>query len=146
MKSMNEPLTKREVEYLLSVELLTQDAWPARITDIAKSLGVKTPSAVELVNGLIAKKLLQRGPSGIRLTGLGARELQGMHRSHRLLESMLLRIGMKPAEACTESRRIDLYSSKELLRAICKYLGHPVSCPHKMQITPDPGCCPERLS
>ncbi len=136
-------LTQRELDCVLTVEALTSKGWPARITDIAGSLGVRAPSAIELVNKLVAKRLLERGPSGIRLAKLGTEELQEMHRSHRLLETMLLKIGMKPAAACVESRRIDRYSSDELVRAICKYLGHPATCPHKMPIAPDPRCCPE---
>ncbi len=135
-------LTLREFDCLLAVESLSHEGWPARLIDIAEALHIRPPSAVELVNKLIAKKLLERGPSGIRLASLGTAELREMHRAHRLLEIMLLRIGMKPAAACVESKRIDRYSSRELVRALCKYLGHPATCPHNMPIEPDPRCCP----
>lgn len=139
--SPTETLSTRELDCLIAVESLSQNGWPARTTDIAGALHVKAPSAVEIISRLHSKHLLERGPGGVRISRTGYKTLTEMHRSHRIVESLLTNLGMKPEIACRESKKIDRYVSKEVTRAFCSYLGHPTACPDHMPIEPDPKCC-----
>ncbi len=134
-------LSQRELDCLIAVESLSQAGWPARTTDIARGLLVKAPSAVEMISRLQSKHLLEKGPGGARVSQLGYRMLREVHRSHRIFETMLTNLGIKPELACRESKKIERYVSKEVTRAFCSYLGHPSSCPDHMPIDPDPKCC-----
>ena len=134
-------LTKRETDCLLVVESLSQDRWPARIGEVAHRLNVSTPSAVELVDRLQSKRMLERGPGGVRLSRIGNAGLLGVHRAHRLFENMFTRMGMRPEAACRESGIMDRHLSREALKVVCRYLGHPKTCPHDLPIEPDPSCC-----
>ncbi len=134
-------LTSREFDCLVAVDWLCRDGWPARTVDLARVLRVKPPSVVELVSRLGAKRVLERGPAGVRLSETGSRELGEVRRSHRIFEMMLTRFGMSPEVACRESRKLDRHSSVPVVRAICTYLGHPRTCPHHRPIDPDPECC-----
>lgn len=124
-----------------TIELLTRNEWPARITDIAKSLRVKPPSVVELVDRLHEKGMLERGPGGIRISKSGTTGLREIHRSHRIFELMLTQMGMPLEVACRESKRVEGHSSRNVIKAICNYLGHPRVCPHGVPIEPDLTCC-----
>ena len=134
-------LSPRELDCLIAIESLSQKGWPARTSDIARTLRVKPPSAVELNLRLQSKRLLVKGPGGVRVSRIGLLTLREIHRSHRILEVMFANLGLAPDVACRESKKIDRYVSKEVTRAFCNYLGHPSSCPDQMPIAPDPQCC-----
>lgn len=134
-------LSLRELDCLIAIESLSQKGWPARTSDIARMLRVKPPSAVEIILRLQSKRLLEKGPGGVRVSRIGHLTLREMHRSHRILESMFASLGLPADVACRESKKIDRYVSKEVTRAFCNYLGHPSACPDHMPIEPDPKCC-----
>ncbi len=134
-------LSPREIDCLIAIETLGQKGWPARTIDIARTLRVKPPSAVEIILRLQSKRLLEKGPGGVRVSPAGHTALNEMHRSHRILETMLANLGLSPDVACRESKKIDRYVSMEVTRAFCNYLGHPSACPDNMPIEPDPKCC-----
>jgi DtxR family Mn-dependent transcriptional regulator len=134
-------LSQRELDCLMAIESLTKAGWPARTSEIAKTLHVKAPSAVEIIGRLHSKHLLEKGPGGAKISNQGYRMLGGVHRSHRILETMLANLGIPTNIACQESKKIDRYLSKEVTRAFCSYLGHPKTCPDNMPIQRDPKCC-----
>ncbi len=134
-------LSGRELDCLIAVESLSHAGWPARTTDIAGVLHVKAPSAVEIIGRLHSKHLLEKGPGGVRASRAGIRILSEVHRSHRILETLLTSLGISAEVACRESKRIDRYVSSEVTRAFCSFLGHPKACPDNMPIERDPGCC-----
>ena len=139
--TMNASLNPREIDCLIAIESLSEKGWPARTSDIARILRVNPPSAVEIILRLQSKRLLEKGPGGVRVSRVGHVTLREMHRSHRILETMFANLGLTPDVACRESRKIDRYVSKEITRAFCNYLGHPSACPDHMPIEPDPKCC-----
>ncbi len=136
-----EALSQRELDCLVAVESLSDSGWPARTKDIAKTLQVRAPSAVEIIHRLQEKHFLEKGPGGVKVSFPGHRVLGEVHRSHRIMESMLANIGVPPEVACRESKKIDRYVSREVTRAFCNYLGHPKACPDNMPIQADPKCC-----
>lgn len=136
-----ESLSQRELDCLIAVESLSDGGWPARTKDIAKTLHVRAPSAVEIIHRLQRKRFLEKGPGGVKVSSAGHRVLGEVHRSHRIMETMLTNMGVPPEVACRESKKIDRYVSKEVTRAFCNYLGHPKACPDNMPIQADPKCC-----
>ncbi len=136
-----EALTDREIDFLFAIESLAKGGWPARIVDIARLRGVSAPSAIEMVGRLRTRSVVEKGPGGIKVSSRGEKILSEIRRSHRILETILTRMGMNPDTACSESKSIDRHLSRGVTQTICAYLDHPKTCPDAMPIEPDPECC-----
>jgi DtxR family Mn-dependent transcriptional regulator len=127
-------LTRRHFECMSIVNDLTSGGWPARVKDIAARLNVRPPTAVEFLLKLTETGLIQKGPSGYRLTDKGTEELKKATRTHRLMETLLTKAGIPLEEACKISHSLGVEMENKTVEALCSHLSHPDTCPHGQPI------------
>lgn len=136
LAKMHQPLSRRDRDCLYSVHLLSTDGWPARVKDIAGKMGISAPTAVEFLERLKRLALVEKGPSGYRLSKKGLACFNEATRTHRLLETLLARNGLPLEEACKVSSSIGNPIAESQLEKLCSNLSHPETCPHGRPIPP----------
>jgi DtxR family Mn-dependent transcriptional regulator len=132
-------MTPRELECLRAIERLTRAGWPAKLASIAAELGVRPPTALELMERLRSRGLVLKGPTGYRLSDQGASFALQLSRAHRLLEVIFEKAGLPAEKACQYSSRMDAQLPDEALDALCRLLNHPRRCPHGNPIPGEEG-------
>lgn len=98
--------------------------------DIASMMRVSPPTAVEFLEKLKGMSLVEKGPSGYRLSKKGVTYFNGATRTHRLLETLLVRNGLPIDEACRVSSSLGIPISEADLEKLCARMQHPETCPH----------------
>lgn len=98
--------------------------------DVANRMKVSPPTAVGFLDKLKGMALVEKGPSGYRLSKKGVDCLNDATRSHRLLETLLVRNGLLPDEACRVSSSLGGPIREPELEKLCANLSHPETCPH----------------
>lgn len=139
-------ITENVEEYLEALFILEEKGKSmAKITEVAETLGVAPPSAVEML-----KKIERRGlvdymaRTGVSLTPNGRKLARRIVRNHRLAELLLtqiLKIEMDDASQESVACAIEHHISDKIAEAVCTKLGHPRKCPHGNNI-PVGRCCP----
>lgn len=127
---MNPALSRREYDYIDSVHSLSSDGWPARVKDVAARLKVAPPTAVEFLEKLVGMSLVEKGPSGYRLSKKGEEQYVEATRTHRLFETLLARNGIPLEEACRISSSLGGAVNEADLESLCAHMRHPETCPH----------------
>jgi len=128
-------------EYLEALAMLEQEGRsPATITDVARKLRVKAPSAVQMLRRIAARGHVTYLPhTGVRLTRAGRKIGMRMVRNGRLMEVFItntLRIPLDIRLAHT----VEHSMTETFADALCGFLGHPRECPHGYKI-PVGRCC-----
>jgi len=95
---------------------------------------VAPPTAVGFLDKLVGKALIEKGPSGYKLSSQGITWLKEATRVHRLLETLLARTGMSLDEACRIAASVGADVDAAAVEKLCAHLSHPDSCPHGMPI------------
>ncbi len=131
-------LSRRDYDYIESVHALSSRGWPARVKDIAATLKVAPPTAVEFLDKLVSRSLVERGPSGYRLSKAGIACFNGATRTHRLFETLLTRSGIPLEEACRISSGFGSTINEADLERLCAHMSHPEKCPHGKPIPVGP--------
>lgn len=126
---MSTSLSKREYACIESVHALSTGGWPARVKDVAARMNVTSPTAVEFLDKLLALKLVEKGPSGYRLSQEGIARFNDVTRAHRLFETLLASTGIPLEEACRISTSVGSIDV-DTMETICAHLSHPSTCPH----------------
>lgn len=112
----------------------------AKISWVAKRLGVAPPSVVEMFKKLNEQDLVKYHPyRGVRLAELGRVIARRLVRHHRLIEVLMkqtLEIDVDENIACG----IEHHMTGEFTRALCTLLKHPRKCPHG-NLIPTGNCC-----
>lgn len=105
---------------------------PVRTKDLAERIGVRLPSATNMVKALSDRGLATWRPyRGAELTEAGRLEALRVIRKHRLIEVFLVRtLEMGWDEVHAEAERLEHAVSDRLLDRIDAMLGHPQSDPH----------------
>ena len=129
-------ITDRDYDCIVTLQNLTSSGWPARVKDIAEDMKVKPPTAVEFLGRLTSESLVEKGPTGYRISKKGTKLLDNVARAHRLLETLLFRAGMSSEKACRISTSIDRNLDDWAVTEICNQLKHPKTCPHGIPIPP----------
>lgn len=107
----------------LIADLLKQQG-EARLTDIARRLGVAHPTAAKAVARLKREGLVTSRPyRGVFLTETGAEMAQRVHARHRLVVELLLAVGVPPEAAETDAEGIEHYVSDTSLAAFERFLA-----------------------
>lgn len=127
---MNVNLSRRDYECMESVHDLSSQGWPARVKDVAGKMKVKSPTALEFLDKLIGAGLVEKGPSGYRLTAEGTRCFDEALRAHRLLETLFTRNGIGLETACRMSSFVGGSIDEADLEKLCANMSHPQTCPH----------------
>ncbi|MDG6997867.1 MAG: metal-dependent transcriptional regulator [Nitrososphaerota archaeon] len=127
---MTDNLSKRDYDCIQSIYFLSSGGWPARVKDIASRLKVKPPTVVEFLDKLTKMKLVEKGPSGYKLSEKGALLMSKLTRAHRLFETLLTEVGIPLGKACTISSSVEGHIDNKTLQQLCSHLSHPETCPH----------------
>ncbi len=127
---MGPSLSKRDYDCIEAVDALSLNGWPARVRDVAGRMKVTPPTAVQFLDKLIEMDLVEKGPSGYRLSRRGTVCLNEATRAHRLLETLLVRSGLPLREACRVSSSLSLPIDEVDLEKLCAHMSHPDRCPH----------------
>lgn len=143
---MSRGLTKREAEYLKVIFNLLSERSSIGSLEIANNLGISCATASETLRKLSEKGLVVREPwRGVRLTGLGLKEVSRIIRNHRIFETYAHNVLLLSLdEACENARNVELYLSERIVDSMCRVLGHPKKCPHNRDIPQGVSCCTGR--
>ena len=123
-------LSRRDYDCIESVHTLSSGGWPARVKDVAERMQVRPPTAVEFLDKLMEMRLVDKGPSGYRLSQEGTACYNQARRAHRLFETLLSQAGIPLEEACELSSSIEGSIDDESIAKLCSHLSHPDTCPH----------------
>lgn len=123
-------LSRRELDCIISVHALSSDGWSARVKDVASMLEVSPPTALQFLDKLKSLGLVEKGRSGYRLSSRGVDRFNESTRTHRLMETLLVRNGLSLEEACRVSSSLRLPIGEADLEKLCAKMSHPDKCPH----------------
>jgi len=143
---MKMEITENVEEYLEALFILDEKGKKiAKITEVAESLKVTPPSAVEMLKKIEKQGLVNyRARVGVSLTKSGrklAREIVRNHRLAELLLSKILKVDIDDASQESVACAIEHHISGKIAEAVCTKLRHPKKCPHGNDI-PIGKCCP----
>ena len=141
-------LSPRDVDYLMVVYHLTHTKGTARISDVARYLGVAKPTASLMLKKLMRSGLVRRVDSGYALTDDGLSICTDMFIKHTIIETALSRLGLDPDDACLLAREIEVLIPMDKALKIWEGMGRPERCPHSDPIrcsTPPPLSCRVRV-
>lgn len=125
-------LTESEEEYLEAMYRLEGGKKQVKVGDLAKDLGVKEPSVVEMLKKLESKDFLDYEKyKGAKLTEKGEEEGMKVTRRHRLAERLLCDVLDRELpsvheEACKLEHSLASQTADEIARV----LENPETCPH----------------
>ncbi|ADD07938.1 metal-dependent transcriptional regulator [Candidatus Aciduliprofundum boonei] len=97
---------------------------------MAEIMNVKRPTAYEVLNKLAGMGYLKKDMGKYTLTEEGMALARRVVRNHRIIETMLYRMGIEADRACTIASRIQVNIEDDVVELICNRLGNPKECPH----------------
>ncbi|MFN4337183.1 MAG: metal-dependent transcriptional regulator [Candidatus Nitrosocaldus sp.] len=129
--------------YLKAIWMLNERGEEAKVSIIAKVLGIKQPSVVQMLRKLHRRGYVMYANGKAELTDKGSEIGRQMVRNSRLLEVLMknaLRIDLDEEMVCG----MEHHMSKRFADAICTLLNHPRICPHGYAI-PEGICCKNNI-
>lgn len=102
------------------------------ITDIAVQLGLKTPTVLEKIKGMVIKKLISYNKiSGVQLSKTGFDVAANIVRRHRIWETYLYKeLKFSWSEVHEIAEQLEHVNSTKLIEKIYAILGYPKFDPH----------------
>ncbi len=128
-------ISKREYDYLTVIKKYNDGKTGAKITRIAKEMGISPASVFEEIDHLVDKNLVRKERDGIWITDSGEREYEEWTKTHRVVETFLVRLGFDEKSACDFSKKFDYAVPEEVMEKLYVYLGKPKKCPHGGEIS-----------
>ena len=124
--------TRSQEDYLKALYLLSGDARPVPTRELARRLGISSPSVSEMVTRLSAQGLVEHDRyRGQQLTREGRKVALELVRHHRLLEMFLVQVlGYHWDEVHDEAERLEHVISERMEQRIFELLGRPELDPH----------------
>ena len=124
--------TRAQEDYLKALYLLGGDERPVPTRELARRLGISSPSVSEMVTRLSAQGLVEHDRyRGQQLTREGRKVALELVRHHRLLEMFLVRVlGYSLDEVHEEAERLEHVISERMEQRIFDLLGRPELDPH----------------
>ncbi len=135
MEHKTNDVSRRERDCLVVLEEETKDNFPMRLHQIADSLGVKPPTALNVIKRLEQKGLARSRGGMVVLTESGDRAARSILLVHRTFESLLCQSGVPENSACVEAAEVDFIIQESDARLILKKIGNPKYCPHGKPIS-----------
>jgi len=125
-------LSSSEEEYLEAIyRRQTEAGEQAKVKDLAKSLGVKEPSVVQMLNKLRNRGLVTYDRSGAMLTERGRDQAFKVVRRHKLAERLLCDVfGHELPGVHEHACELEHVLDDELTERIDAMLKKPATCPH----------------
>ncbi|HEV8361560.1 MAG TPA: metal-dependent transcriptional regulator [Candidatus Thermoplasmatota archaeon] len=129
-------------EYLEALAMLEQEGTArATITEVARRMRIKAPSAVQMLKRLADKGLVRYyAREGVALTAKGRKIGMRMVRNGRLMEAFMTDFLKMPLDIKV-AHTVEHGMSDAFADALCTLMAHPVSCPHGYPMPPG-ACCP----
>jgi DtxR family Mn-dependent transcriptional regulator len=125
--------------YLKAIWCIREKREDVKVSSIAKLLGVKQPSVVQMLRKLDLAGMVHYDATGVKMSPVGNQIGRQMIRNTRLLEVLMkdaLKIEIDEEMVCgIEHHMKDIFTN-----ALCTLLNHPKSCPHGHEI-PRGKCC-----
>ena len=139
-------MSRATEDYLKTIYQLTTRGEVVTTGQLARELGVSSPSVSAMVKRLEDGELVDRpDPRSLRLTVTGEQAALRVVRRHRLLETFLFRAAGVPwDEVHAEAELLEHALSERLEERIDAALGHPSHDPHGDPIPPRTGSHDER--
>ena len=110
-------------DYTELIADLTEEFGEARITDIARRLGVTHPTANKAVLRLKREGLVISRPyRGVFLTDAGQALAEASRRRHLTVEDFLVALGIDPDTARRDAEGIEHHVSEETLAAFARFV------------------------
>lgn len=124
--------THASLEYLVTLRNIAASGQQATVASLARHMHLSPQAASEMVQRLIADKLVQHvDRRGLVLTRRGQGLADALFRRHALLEWLLTEVvGMGWAESDPEAHRLQGALSEAVEERLDAMLGHPETCPH----------------
>ena len=126
-------LTSAQEDYLRAIFVLQEKAGePARVTQIAKYMGLTKPTVSERLKDLARQKLvIARFYGRVSLTATGAQEAQKLTYKHRLAEVFLHSVlGVPKSQVHAEAHKLEHAFSDRTTSRLAAFLGDPKVDPH----------------
>ncbi|MEM0304368.1 MAG: metal-dependent transcriptional regulator [Saccharolobus sp.] len=127
-------LSRRELSYLLTIKKYNDEGEGCKINRIAKDLKIAPSSAFEEISHLEEKGLVKKKNDGIWITDEGLKGITSLIKAHRVIEILLVNIGIDKQNACEYSKQFDYLVPQEIIEKLYNYLGKPSACPHGLEI------------
>ncbi len=126
---MTAELTRRERDCLIAIGDNSTN-FPLRLVELSRLMKIKPPSAIELLKKLEKYNYVYRKDGMIMLTGDGTEEYHGLLTSHRLFETLFVRMGIDEERACEAVSSFDFMMEKRTVNELMVGMGMPRICPH----------------
>ncbi len=125
-------LSVAQEDYLRAISKHSKGPVPVGVSELAQALGVTPPSVSGMIQRLEADGFVDHLPRhGVVLTQAGEAAARNIHRRHRLLETFLVQaLGLDWADVHEEAEALEHHLSERVVRAIDRYLDHPITDPH----------------
>ncbi len=123
-------LTKKERDCLMEIGGRENSEFPIRLVDLADTLSIKSPTALNLVKRLEIKGIVHHEKGMITLSTRGIHVFHEIEENHRVLETLMVNSGMDLDKACILSEAIDFQIDHSSVDKIFIKLGKPGKCPH----------------
>jgi len=137
-----EASTQENIEEYLEVLTIMEEegSSSARISAVARRLGIAQPSVVQMLRKLARSGLVSYEPGqGASLTEKGRKIGTRILRNHRVMEAFVfqtVQVDLDGKVGCA----IEHHMTDEFTNTLCSWLKHPRKCPHGHPI-PMGQCC-----
>ena len=127
---MSRKLTDTQEMYLKTILHLEQRYKPVRMTHIAEERGVKSGSATEAIQTLVAKRLVLHQPyGGVELSAEGRRAADAIEQRFNTLQHFLTEIlGVDARVAERDACAIEHVASPETMKRLTTFLQYVRRC------------------
>ncbi len=139
-------LSRSKQDYLKALFTLGPEGETATTSELARVLGVSSPSVTNMLARLASERLVTHTPRvGAQLSAEGRRQAIGLVRRHRILECFLVEVlGLDSSEVHDDAEVLEHHVSDRVLDAMDRLLGHPTEDPHGHPIPDARGRLPRR--
>ena len=122
--------TRRERDCIVTIHENSSREFPIRLSEIAKIMGMKPPTVIEILKRLELKGLITREKGMVILTDTGKESYNFITNCHRILETIFVDSGIDLEEACREVSAFDYMINSESAMKLSNFVGKPTACPH----------------
>ncbi len=125
-------LTPRAQDYLRTIYQLSSKGSKVRLVTLSEALGVRMPTALQMVRSLASQGLVKYEKHGeIELTEEGKRIAEEIQTKHNLLFEFLTKyLGVDPEVAEKDACGMEHHLSEETYDRLLKFIEFMEGCPH----------------
>lgn len=130
MTKLTNAVSKRERDCLVLLKEESQDEFPMRLHEIASTMQIKPPTALNIIRRLKLKGYVETQEGMVKLTETGDKLSKTILMIHRTFESLFCQSGVTESRACKEAGEIDFIINSENAMKVLNRIDNPASCPH----------------